>query len=178
MRFSNFGDLVCISTTRNGNEDFLYIAMLTAGFATCLLELGYPVRGGIALGLLYHEDDVIVGPALDKALLLESQTAKYARIIFDPDIPMSSSPTSWVLKDDDNCLFLDFLDAGLLEMYNTLVLSEEGYYGEAVPQSFQIPVQKWQSYVPEFAVNPGDELPDVYRWLLKFLEERQGRLRS
>lgn len=43
------------------------------------------LRGGIAKGSLYYEDDIIYGQGLTKAYLLESNLAKYPRVIFTGD---------------------------------------------------------------------------------------------
>lgn len=43
------------------------------------------LRGGIAYGKLYVEDDVIFGDGLTTAYLLESNLAKYPRVIFTDD---------------------------------------------------------------------------------------------
>lgn len=43
------------------------------------------LRGGIAVGELFFEDDIIYGEGLSKAYLLESKLAKYPRIVFTGD---------------------------------------------------------------------------------------------
>lgn len=48
-----------------------------------LLSIGFLIRGGVTYGLLYHQDNMIYGPAMNRAYLLESQQAKYPRILVD-----------------------------------------------------------------------------------------------
>lgn len=44
------------------------------------------VRGVVVKGLLYHKDDLIFGPGLVKAYLMESKAAIYPRVIIEEDI--------------------------------------------------------------------------------------------
>lgn len=44
------------------------------------LDLGFLIRGGAAIGSVYHNDGVIVGEALVKAYELKSTVARYPRI--------------------------------------------------------------------------------------------------
>jgi hypothetical protein len=47
-----------------------------------LLCLGYFVRGAIALGKLYHDDEMVFGDALVRAYELETSVARFPRILF------------------------------------------------------------------------------------------------
>lgn len=49
-----------------------------------LVYRGIFIRGGLTIGKLYHRDNVLFGPAMVQAYDLESQFAKYPRIIVDP----------------------------------------------------------------------------------------------
>jgi hypothetical protein len=49
--------------------------------AFSLLQQGFPVRGAIVYGLLYHDERYIFGPALVDAHFVESKVAKYPRIV-------------------------------------------------------------------------------------------------
>jgi hypothetical protein len=51
-----------------------------------LLELDVLVRGGIAQGLMYHDDVVAFGPAVIEAYKLESKCAKFPRVIVSEDV--------------------------------------------------------------------------------------------
>jgi hypothetical protein len=57
-----------------------------------LLELGFLSRGGVSLGHVYHEDNVVFGPALNRAVEIE-QGASFPRIVCD-------TPVVELLKED------------------------------------------------------------------------------
>lgn len=46
-----------------------------------LLRAGYLIRGAVVLGLLYHSDNVIFGPALLTAVEMEERESFYPRIL-------------------------------------------------------------------------------------------------
>lgn len=51
-----------------------------------LLSKGILLRGGITVGNLYHRDNIVFGPAMIEAYKMESECAKYPRIIVDENI--------------------------------------------------------------------------------------------
>ena len=48
-----------------------------------LAESGFLVRGAVTVGPLYHSDRHVVGPAMNEAYRLESQVAKFPRVVID-----------------------------------------------------------------------------------------------
>ncbi|HXW41250.1 MAG TPA: hypothetical protein VEK75_08615 [Xanthobacteraceae bacterium] len=83
-----------------------------------LLWQGFPCRGAITTGALYHRGRFVVGPALVSAYRLEQSAAIYPRVIlddqtmrhwqneFDPASPHSNFK-SMVKRDHDGQYFLD-----------------------------------------------------------------------
>ena len=79
------------------------------------------LRGGIAKGSLYYEDDIIYGQGLTKAYLLESNLAKYPRVIFTGEtLEAGQKSTKYMFpaldvmcrefaKDKDGLYFIDYL---------------------------------------------------------------------
>lgn len=60
------------------------LTKLISGFVqSLLLQYGLLLRGGIAVGKLYHDGEIVYGPGLVKAYELESKLAIYPRIIMD-----------------------------------------------------------------------------------------------
>ena len=86
------------------------------------------LRGGIAKGSLYYEDDIIYGQGLTKAYLLECNLAKYPRVIFTGETLEAGQKTTkymfpaverWggdFVKDKDGLYFIDYLPGKLEEM--------------------------------------------------------------
>ena len=58
------------------------------------------LRGGIAVGELFHEDDIIYGKGLTSAYLLENNLAKYPRIVFTGDTLKNGKKNTKYLLDD------------------------------------------------------------------------------
>lgn len=105
------------------------------------------LRGGISKGSLYYEDDIIYGEGLTEAYLLESNLAKYPRIVFTGDTLEAGKQTAKYMfpdleglanafiKDMDALYFLSYTpvttgwDAGewkayfdrLIIMYNNML---------------------------------------------------------
>jgi hypothetical protein len=74
----------CIVLSENATPKGLLYLLQTLTFVSLdLLSNGILVRGGIAKGQLHHTDKVVFGPALIEAYRLESQIAKFPRIILD-----------------------------------------------------------------------------------------------
>jgi hypothetical protein len=51
-----------------------------------LLQEGYFTRGGLCRGLLYHDPQMVFGEALIQAYRMESEIAKYPRILLTKDV--------------------------------------------------------------------------------------------
>lgn len=120
------------------------IADLTADLCYKLLDFGYITRGGIDLGGLFHEGNVVFGPALIEAYRLESEEAIYPRILFSKaaaqcvvgNFGYGDHEFTIILNDRDGLQYLNILahavDLGITFNYdslgrirNTLVRSKE-----------------------------------------------------
>ena len=70
------------------------------------------LRGAVAIGDLHYSENFVYGNALLKTHKLESNVAKYPRIVIDDSIlNMISDTQAPILQDDDNQYFYDFLQA-------------------------------------------------------------------
>ncbi|WP_375171926.1 hypothetical protein [Marinobacter sp.] len=84
VRITTFSDSIVFSCSADseGLTDFRY-------FLTKLLVYTSPfkllVRGGITCGSLIHTNELIFGPAMNNAYYLESEVAKYPRIVVGED---------------------------------------------------------------------------------------------
>jgi hypothetical protein len=81
--------LLCSATSEDKYED---LGRLNMFFSTLhklqllMLEKGFLLRGAITKGKFYHKDNIILGPALNKAVDLEQKTARYPRIIISKPV--------------------------------------------------------------------------------------------
>ncbi|KTC78705.1 hypothetical protein [Legionella cincinnatiensis] len=68
------------------------------------LEKGFLLRGGISVGKLYHIDNIIFGPALVEAHKLESNEAKFPRILISDKVidEIEPHPCLPIMKDQIN----------------------------------------------------------------------------
>src|SRR5262245_29297185 len=79
IRTSTFSDNVVISAPIVG-EMVAYMVGSVAAIQIATLNMGFLLRGGIAIGDIYHDDEVVFGPALNRAYELESEIADYPRV--------------------------------------------------------------------------------------------------
>lgn len=88
------------------------VKLLSVFMQVLLFQYGLLLRGGIAVGKLYHDREVVYGPALIKAYDLESKFAEYPRIImacsdFDRSCASCSTIAQAGLREmffaDDSC---------------------------------------------------------------------------
>ncbi|MHB9130420.1 MAG: hypothetical protein ACYDBB_04925 [Armatimonadota bacterium] len=94
-----------------------------------LMKSGYLVRGAIAIGDTYINDTVVFGKALIDAYIAESEVAIYPRIILtDSALEYVFRNLSgyvgyqlhddWLLRDNDDIVFLNYLDPRILFVEN------------------------------------------------------------
>lgn len=100
-----FSDTIVLSY----KADFLHLLTFSVIYLQAiLLTKGILVRGGISQGKLYHRDNIIFGPALIDAYLLESSSAKYPRVVIDGKLIERITGTLFI-KDFDGLDMVDTL---------------------------------------------------------------------
>ena len=87
---TTFSDCIVLSLKVN-NADVESAANLLVTATVKMLQDTYlnqkiSLRGGMAYGKLYHQNDGVFGPAMIKAYELESQYADWPRVIFDRSV--------------------------------------------------------------------------------------------
>lgn len=121
-----------------------------------LASLDEPVllRGGISKGDLYYEMDMIYGTGLTKAYYLESNVAKYPRIVFLGEtwnagldtvkyIYIIKTNYTGISKDEDEIYFIDYLRARVQsvkkqkEYYDKLLSKCKQYIDSSVDASLR-----------------------------------------
>lgn len=74
-----------------------------------LLSRGMYFRGAIVVGMVQHRGDVLFGPAVQEAYVIERDVAKYPRIVVTPEARRHLRPECVVQRDHDALDFLDVL---------------------------------------------------------------------
>ncbi len=94
---------------------------LVAHVARLAFDFDMLIRGGITFGGLFHQDRVVVGPAMIEAYRLESRVAKYPRVVISPELlrwlPDKERPR-WLVLDEDGVWHLDYFKLMLAEAGN------------------------------------------------------------
>ncbi|MDP2856897.1 MAG: hypothetical protein Q8P50_02855 [Bacillota bacterium] len=102
-------------------EELTSAIMLAAFYQLTLAEEGFFSRGCIGTGLLYMDDDVVLGPALLEAYRIEREKARDPRIVLSPPaVSMAEGHItgtgqgdafygSWLLRDVDGQSFVSYL---------------------------------------------------------------------
>lgn len=109
--FTHFSDSFVISAPANRDIFDIYkFSIMISKVIHCFLASHLLLRGGITKGQLIHNDRILFGPAMNVAYKLESQIAKYPRIIIDPYI----QEYEYIIKshrleqDDDGLLYINY----------------------------------------------------------------------
>lgn len=129
MDFRSHAFSDCIVLSQRGTfvvPLFISVAQLMMA----LMDLGVLVRGGISIGPLYHDTNVVFGPALIEAYKLESRSAKFPRILVSDHVYIASQdgivyfhdqgnsavyrPCEFLRRDSDRQYHLDCLTTALI----------------------------------------------------------------
>lgn len=78
VQFAMFSDNFVFSMPASFGARILTVA---TPLVLNLLHRGFLVRGGIAIGNIYHKDNVVFGPALNQAVQIEQEYAVFPRIL-------------------------------------------------------------------------------------------------
>jgi hypothetical protein len=64
-------------------------------------------EGAVTIGLVHHDAEIVFGPALNRAYMLESQQAKFPRILMDPEAPELLECRGDFIDSDGEFCFID-----------------------------------------------------------------------
>jgi hypothetical protein len=108
----------------DGESEFGQAMLVVALYQFTLLKYGFFVRGGIAFGELYMDEDVVFGSSIIEAYEAESKLARDPRVVFAKsaadlmlhhvvyyDKVQTSPHNRSVLVDADDQLFVSYLEA-------------------------------------------------------------------
>lgn len=147
--------------------------------------MGFFLRGAVTIGDLFHDDQIVFGPALNRAYELESEEAVYPRILFDPLVSDFADITcDFVSKEEENA-FLDpfhysFIDRRLKPDRNVQPLQERwaeiaGFRGCIVSTSInaeQVLESILQKVQSEMEKATQAEVKKKYTWLYERVSSR------
>ena len=85
-RVTTFSDCLVISFKASEESEIFFTLLEIKWMIIRLIYKGILVRGAITYGKLIHRNDVLFGPALAEAYILESKAALYPRVILHKDI--------------------------------------------------------------------------------------------
>lgn len=114
LRVTTFSDNVVIS--QDVGEATPRLITLIAFFQIAGALGGFLLRGGITVGNIIHDQECVFGPALNRAVELERDVAKYPRVIIDHEVAdelgfLGDLP----VRDEDGVLFLDPFRTGFVQ---------------------------------------------------------------
>lgn len=140
LRYRLFTDNIVLAIPFGHSDGEWPIGLATMTAAEIQLRLsvhGWFVRGGIAVGDFYIDDELVFGPALVEAYDLESRLARDPRIILSQTVqklvqhysgyysnPHHSPQNSDVLIDSDGQAFVNYLGAPLAWTHKTSILTK------------------------------------------------------
>ena len=130
IKMKIMSDSICLYIKTDFPDALLYLAGYCTVFQhDLLLVKNLLVRGGITSGEMYAKDDIIFGPALTEAYLLEEHNAKFPRIIIRKEtidegtsgMTKDSLNLIWkfLLRDDDAFYILNYFQLYFLVYPNT-----------------------------------------------------------
>lgn len=139
IKFHIMSDSIIVYVDASKTDSFISLTDVCSQIQMYLLRLEKPilVRGGIARGSLYRENDIIFGSGLSNAYMLENGLAVFPRIIFteatlNEALTNSGYSKIWdihkmfYLKDDDELFYIDFLSTFAYSMHFTVKQIEDG----------------------------------------------------
>jgi hypothetical protein len=110
-----FSDNIAVSQPRSFDTTIFSIRRICLR----LLQLGFLTRGAVSVGQLYHEDNMIFGPALNRAHAIEVQEAVYPRLVCDePVVEMLKDQPGFeheVIQDNDGKHVVNLYRPALLQ---------------------------------------------------------------
>lgn len=153
QRMTQFPDSVVLSYAANEESGSFWMIHEIALSVMMLAQRGYLLRGALTVGPLYHEDRHVIGPAMVRAVKMESKVACFPRVIVDQAVIKLArrhrreghSPKdeegyvrSFIDEDKDGQLFIDYVSwdavvahAGIEDYYYPAYMAQLGDMIEA-----------------------------------------------
>ena len=128
FRTQSISDAVAISANVN-REGLIEILRALENLTLRLLDKGYFIRGGLVKGRLFHDENVVFGDALVEAFRIESEIARYPRVMTTRAVWLDyekyraeddgGSLDDWLKQSDDGPMFVHTLRSTSAFAYRT-----------------------------------------------------------
>lgn len=169
-RTTAFSDSVVLSAELSSNG-ISAVLRNAARLGAALLWRGIPCRGGVAEGLLIHDEEILVGPAMIAAYELERDAAVYPRIIVAESLCGQKETASWrLVQDQDGFWFVDVFQR----------ISITGWQGRAHGADLPRVADFLRSSIRELEAQTHPGVLAKYRWLAskfnQFVQEKKLNL--
>jgi hypothetical protein len=105
VRASSFSDNMVVTQVPDDRTKMLVQHLANTQLGSALM--GFLVRGGITVGNVVHDDEVVFGPGLNRAYELESTIAKFPRIVLDPNVKKEFADLGPIVVEENGVRFLD-----------------------------------------------------------------------
>jgi hypothetical protein len=116
-RMSTFSDNVVVSEPYDQDQRSLLVFLMRLGFVQLsAASSGFLIRGAVTIGQIMHDEEMVFGPALNRAYELERSLAVYPRIVLDPDIIPDIEAFPPFVTAEDGVHFIDAFTPECLEV--------------------------------------------------------------
>lgn len=178
LKSQNFSDSVILSA-RPDAAGLWHLLLALQTLADRLLQIGVMVRGGVVLGFIYHDAEIVFGPSVVQAYRLESVIAKVPRIIVGSGVMRLAEEvaetsevfrqlkTHNLLRDRDGVWFLHYL-----REYSRF--NREGATHLQVPFEDFLAQGRLVAETIQMKIDTTVEAPNIYekvQWLARYWNE-------
>lgn len=178
MNFTAFSDCVVVSAPLDDGRGALVIANYAQFLALDLLAKRLLTRGAIVIGDLYHEREIVLGPALVEAYQLENKKAIYPRILVTSDVrqgvqeaALRVGPT--LSRPHDIYFREDFDGQYHVDLFGDGSNAPETYWGDGTSTGGPAFQHACLTFIDRiFSVAPPPIAAEKYAWLASYFFEK------
>ncbi len=133
FQFTQFSDSFILSFKSFKSEDSMLFMMQLQQLIDLFLTENILLRGGVTIGKLIHTKTILMGTGMNQAYYLESQLAKYPRVIIDKELlghwenclyDYNVENMFGVTKDCDGEYFIDYINKSNLPPNLNIILKK------------------------------------------------------
>ncbi len=168
IQILQFSDSLVITLPYTDCDFIKKISLITYNLAYLICKLAmsnFFIRGGIAIGKIYHKRNVLFGPALLEAYGLESKYAIYPRVILSKGIENKLQKfgtincVPCIKRDGDGWLYVDFIAFAK-------AIKNSSVFIDPIRDNVKNNIAECDEKIAE-----AEKIKAKYEWLLKKIEE-------